>query len=228
MRTTIKPVLFLCAILFGTAAFADGGGGGGVGTGCRLPMGKFVLMFSAYQPQLTGSKKYCTTLPKLGRSNLVFDFETMGDTTETLLKGTKGSTVLGTPEGTKNTLENLDDRMKEMSGLMKQMTMSMEVVDNNGRTVFERPPEKMDRGTVESVVDFKEAGKYEVHVTLTDPKGKSMENHLAIQVGKDPGETTRNMIIAIVVIFAVLYFIYMSSPGFRKQVDGVIAKLKNF
>lgn len=202
MRTMTKSILMLWTLLLGTPAFADGGGGGGVGGGCRLPVGNFFLMFSAYQPQVTGNVKYCTTLPNLGHTNLVFDYETLEGTTAQKSK------------------LNLDRQIK-------QMMIEVEVV-KDGQTIYERPAESMEKGTIESVVDFKEAGEYEVHVTLTDPNGKSIENHMALQVGKDTGETTRNAIIAAVIIFAVLYFVYLSSAGFRKQVDALIAKFKKF
>ena len=34
------------------------------------------MTFTAYQPQLTGTAPYCSEIPELGKSAIVFDFET--------------------------------------------------------------------------------------------------------------------------------------------------------
>ncbi|MFM8443071.1 MAG: hypothetical protein ACKN9W_06970 [Methylococcus sp.] len=57
---------------------ADGGGGPGGGSSgaCRVSLGNYLVTFTAYQPQLTGTAPYCSEIPELGKSAIVFDFET--------------------------------------------------------------------------------------------------------------------------------------------------------
>ncbi|MFN3919800.1 MAG: hypothetical protein ACK4JF_05870, partial [Methylohalobius sp.] len=182
-----------------SSAFANGGGGGTVGGGCRLSVGDFALMFSAYQPQLTGDAKFCTEIPGLGQTNLVFDYESL-----------EGSTA-------KKASLDLDRQIKEM-------TIEIEIKKGD-QSIFKRPPEKFKTGILESVVNFQEAGDYVVEVKLTDPSGKTVENHLPLKVGTG-GTSLRNLIIAAVLIVAAVYLFYLSSAGFRKKVDDMLVKIK--
>lgn len=42
---------------------------------CRIKVGYEWIHFTAYTPTLTGAKEYCKTIPQLGPTNLVFDYE---------------------------------------------------------------------------------------------------------------------------------------------------------
>lgn len=195
---TIRSILMLWAIFFSITAFANGGGGT-VGGGCRLLVGDFALTFSAYQPQLTGDARFCTEIPGIGPTNLVFDYESQ-----------EGSTA-------QKAMLTLDRQIKEM-------TIGVEVKKGD-QSVFKRPPESFKKGVIESVVNFPESGDYVVEVKLTDPSGKTIENHLPLKVGTG-GTSLRNLIIAAVVIVAAVYLFYLSSAGFRKKVDDMLAKIK--
>ncbi|BCX82094.1 hypothetical protein MIT9_P1678 [Methylomarinovum caldicuralii] len=198
---------FFVALMLGfaslTPAFADGGGGGG-GDFCRVLVGDFTLMFSAYQPQLTGDRKYCTQLPGLGRTNLVFDYESK-----------EGTTSVGATRA-------LDQKIKEM-----KLTFKV-VRESDGTVIAEVPPKKMRGGIVETVVDFEQPGNYEVEVKLVDPNGKEYENHLELLVGVDSGSQMRLYMIVGVVLLALVYILYLSHAGFRAKVDVVLGKFKNF
>lgn len=51
-------------------------GGASVDTDqCRVQIGSQLVHFTAYQPQLTGTTEYCSAIPELGPSTLVFDYE---------------------------------------------------------------------------------------------------------------------------------------------------------
>lgn len=42
---------------------------------CRIHVGYEWIHFSAYTPEFTGNKTFCKTIPNLGMTNLVFDYE---------------------------------------------------------------------------------------------------------------------------------------------------------
>lgn len=42
---------------------------------CRVKIGDEWLHFSAYTPKFSGSKSFCRSIPKVGMTNLVFDYE---------------------------------------------------------------------------------------------------------------------------------------------------------
>lgn len=51
-------------------------GGASVDTDqCRILVGPHLVHFTAYQPQLTGTTEYCSDIPELGPTTLVFDYE---------------------------------------------------------------------------------------------------------------------------------------------------------
>jgi len=51
-------------------------GGASVDTDqCRVVIGSHQVHFTAYQPQLTGSTEYCNSIPELGQTTIVFDYE---------------------------------------------------------------------------------------------------------------------------------------------------------
>lgn len=51
-------------------------GGASVDTDqCRVQIGSQLVHFTAYQPQLTGTTEYCSSIPELGPTTVVFDYE---------------------------------------------------------------------------------------------------------------------------------------------------------
>ena len=202
---TFAQLIFTIVLGFAamSPAFADGGGGGTT-TGCRIPVGPFTLLFSAYQPQLTADAKYCTEIPGLGRTNLVIDYEAQ-----------EGSTSIGSKR-------KLDQQIKEMKLGVKLIR------EEDGKVLVEEPPKLFRSGIVETVANMDQPGVYELEVVLVDPNGKEMENHIELKVGSDSGEQLRTMIIAFVVLFAVFYLAYLSHAGFRQKVDALFGKAKNF
>jgi hypothetical protein len=51
-------------------------GGASVDTDqCRVQIGSHLVHFTAYQPQLTGTTEYCNTIPEVGNTAIVFDYE---------------------------------------------------------------------------------------------------------------------------------------------------------
>ncbi len=66
--------LSLGALLPVSSAWAHGGAS--VDTDqCRIFVGPHLVHFTAYQPQLTGSTEFCDSIPDLGQTTMVFDYE---------------------------------------------------------------------------------------------------------------------------------------------------------
>lgn len=60
--------------LLPVASWAHGGASVEADT-CRIFVGSHLVHFTAYQPQLAGTTEYCDSIPELGQSTLVFDYE---------------------------------------------------------------------------------------------------------------------------------------------------------
>ena len=66
--------LLLSALLPISSAWAHGGAS--VDTDqCRIFVGPHLVHFTAYQPQLAGTTEYCSDIPSVGPTTLVFDYE---------------------------------------------------------------------------------------------------------------------------------------------------------
>lgn len=67
--------LLLAAMVPTTASWADGGPSTGPSGACRVEVGTHLVLFTAYQPQFTGTTPYCSDIPELGKTAVVFDYE---------------------------------------------------------------------------------------------------------------------------------------------------------
>jgi hypothetical protein len=74
-----KNYLFALSLLVSAvipvSGWAHGGASGVDVDACRIPVGPHWVHFTAYQPQLTGTTEYCNTIPEVGSTTLVFDYE---------------------------------------------------------------------------------------------------------------------------------------------------------
>lgn len=82
-RSMQRPLIILGSLLItllGTGvSSADGGGSSAApGGGCRLMLDEHAVVFTAYQPQLTGNAPYCAEIPETGNVSVVFDLEDKG------------------------------------------------------------------------------------------------------------------------------------------------------
>jgi len=81
MKKLMKSGLFVLFTLMATALptraiWADGGGESVVeGDSCRIQVAGHWVNFAAYTPAFTAYTKYCTSIPNLGMTDLVFDYE---------------------------------------------------------------------------------------------------------------------------------------------------------
>ncbi len=68
-------VLGLVAALLVSPALWAHGGASVEADKCRIEVGPYLVHFTAYQPQLTGTTEYCNEIPELGNVVIVFDYE---------------------------------------------------------------------------------------------------------------------------------------------------------
>ncbi|HHJ39448.1 MAG: hypothetical protein AXA67_09035 [Methylothermaceae bacteria B42] len=189
MRKITRLLFTLFLSIVPPLAMAHGGGSGVEGTACRLKVGNYVVRFTAYQPQVTGDKEYCTRLPSLGPTNLVIDYES-----------------------------------RALRGIEVEFEVTRE---SDGERLFYQPPEKLKTGNFNTVVDFKEPGKYDIHIKLKAGV-EEVDEHIPLLVGVAEKVNTRIIIVATVLVLGALYIFYLSSAGFRRRVDSLFGKLAKF
>lgn len=66
--------LFFLSISFSTPSFSHRGPTDEIDN-CRIKVGFEKIHFTAYTPKFTSAQGYCQTIPHLGMTNLVFDYE---------------------------------------------------------------------------------------------------------------------------------------------------------
>jgi hypothetical protein len=74
LRKGLLALSLLVSSALPVASWAHGGASVEADT-CRIQIGSHLVHFTAYQPQLAGTTEYCNSIPELGNSTLVFDYE---------------------------------------------------------------------------------------------------------------------------------------------------------
>ena len=100
MKKLMKSALFalfalMAAALPTRAIWAHGGAAVDVDT-CRIPVAGHWVHFTAYTPTLTADTEYCNSIPSIGKTNIVFDYEG-----KKLRKMTVEFEITKEPEGTR-------------------------------------------------------------------------------------------------------------------------------
>ena len=101
-----------------------------------------------------------------------------------------------------------------------------------GKRVFFQEAAKHKSGTVMLSLPegVSEVGKYLIHITLSPEDGSSeqrLDAHMSFQAGKGQTATKNDMFLYAFFAFAALYLLYLSSAGFKRAVDEIIAKIKS-
>jgi len=185
MRKSLVALGFLTSAALPMATWAHGGAS--VDTDqCRVQIGSHLVHFTAYQPQLTGTTEYCNSIPELGQSTIVFDYE---------------------------------------GKALRNMTVEFEITkEPEGTRVFYAPPSTHANGTFNSNVNFTEAGKYRVHITLVN-EGQKVDEHIALSVGAgQSGMPTSTIVVALTLLVAGGYITYLSNAKFKGVVDNLLSK----
>jgi hypothetical protein len=117
---------------------------------------------------------------------------------------------------------------------MKYRNMSVEfevTKEPEGKRVFFQEAAKHKSGTVMLSLPqgVEEQGKYLIHITLVPDagEGERLDAHMSFQAGKGQSTSRNEMFLYAFFAFAGLYIVYLSSAGFKRAVDGALAKLKN-
>lgn len=113
----------------------------------------------------------------------------------------------------------------------RNMSVEFEVTkEPEGTRVFYQEPQKHKSGTV--VLNLQngvpEAGKYLIHITLLQDSGERLDAHMGFKAGGGQPTSKGSMGLYALVVFAGLYIFYLSNAGFKRKVDELIGKAKEF
>lgn len=99
-----------------------------------------------------------------------------------------------------------------------------------GTRVFFEAAKKHKSGTVilnlpEGVA---EPGKYLIHITLLQDSGERLDAHMSFKAGEGQPTSKGSMGLYALIFFAGLYIFYLSHAGFKRKVDELMGKAKEF
>ena len=108
---------------------------------------------------------------------------------------------------------------------LRNMTVEFEITkEPEGTRIFYQPPSTHANETFNANVNFTEAGKYRVHITLVN-EGQKVDEHIGFNVGAGAsGVPTSNIVVILTLLVAGGYIFYLSNAGFKNAVDKIITK----
>ncbi len=126
-----------------------------------------------------------------------------------------------------NTLTQLVFDYQDMR--YRDMAVEFEVTkEPEGTRVFFEEAKKHKSGTVALSLPkgVAEQGKYLIHITLLKNDGERLDAHMGFTAGA--GESISYSAYGLYALFAFagLYVLYLSSAGFKRQVDSSLEKIK--
>ena len=195
-----KGCLGLIGLFFSAAIWAHGGAAGTDTDQCKFELEPtHWIHYTAYQPSAYPAEEFCGKLPGTNTlTQLVFDYQDMK---------------------------------------YRNMLVEFEVTkEPEGKQVFLLPSAKHKKGSVnlELPNGVAEPGQYLIHITLVpDPADKDsgsatqrLDVHMGFKAGGGEPVSKNSMLLYAFFAFAGLYLLYLSSAGFKRQVDGIIGKIK--
>lgn len=201
VRLIRKGCLGLLALFFSASIWAHGGAAGTDTDQCKFELEPtHWIHYTAYQPSAYPAEEFCGKLPGLNTlTQLVFDYQDMR---------------------------------------YRNMLVEFEVTkEPEGKQVFFLPSAKHKSGTINLSLPngVPEEGQYLIHITLvpdpSDTEGLSSKERLDVHMGFKAGggqSVSRNSLLLYAFFgLAGLYVVYLSSAGFKRQVDGIITKIKS-
>ncbi len=126
-----------------------------------------------------------------------------------------------------NTLTQLVFDYQDMR--YRDMAVEFEVTkEPEGTRVFFEPAKKHKSGTVPLALPqgVTEKGQYLIHITLLKDNGERLDAHMGFKAGVGEATSYTTYGLYALFAFAALYVLYLSSAGFKRQVDGVFEKIK--
>ena len=195
-----KGCLGLAGLLFSASIWAHGGAAGTDTDQCKFELEPtHWVHYTAYQPSAYPAEEFCGNLPGTNTlTQLVFDYQDMK---------------------------------------YRNMLIEFEVTkEPEGKQVFFLPSAKHKKGSVnlELPNGVAEPGQYLIHITLVpDPTDKEagsatqrLDVHMGFKAGGGQAVSKNSLLLYAFFAFAGLYVVYLSSPGFKRQIDGIIGKIK--
>lgn len=113
----------------------------------------------------------------------------------------------------------------------RNMSIEFEVTkEPEGTRVFFQEAKKHKSGTVALSLanGVPTAGKYLIHITLLQDSGERLDAHMSFKAGGGESKSKTSIGVYLLIIFAGLYIFYLSNANFKKKVDGMIGKAKEF
>ena len=112
----------------------------------------------------------------------------------------------------------------------RNMMVEFEVTkEPEGTRIFYQEPKKHKSGTV--ILDLpegvKEKSKYLIHITLIPDQGDRLDAHMSFTAGSGQAASKESIGLYLLLAFGGLYIVYLSSEGFKRQVDGLLGKVKD-
>lgn len=112
----------------------------------------------------------------------------------------------------------------------RSMAVEFEVTkEPEGTRVFFQEAKKHKSGTVVLTLPdgVPEVGKYLIHITLVPDQGERLDAHMGFVAGKGQQVSSSSILLYAFFAFAGLYVLYLSNAGFKRTIDGLVAKIKS-
>ncbi|WP_347988328.1 hypothetical protein [Methylomonas sp. AM2-LC] len=113
----------------------------------------------------------------------------------------------------------------------RNMAIEFEVTkEPEGKRVFFEGAKKHKSGTVVLSLNdgVAEAGKYLIHITLLQDNGERLDAHMSFKAGAGQPVSKGNLGLYALVLLAGLYIVYLSNAGFKRKVDELLGRAKEF
>lgn len=111
---------------------------------------------------------------------------------------------------------------------LRKMQVEFEITkEPEGTRMYFQEASAHQTGTINATVNFKEKGKYLIHVKLIPETGEPIDAHIAFSVGS--GVQTSKTMLGIYFLFVLggLYILYLSNAGFKSKVNALLKKAKD-
>jgi len=112
---------------------------------------------------------------------------------------------------------------------LRHLQVEFEITkEPEGKRVYFQEAGKHKSGTVNATMTFKEKGNYLTHIKLIPEKGKPVDAHIAFTVGAGKKASTGEIGIYLLFVLAGLYVLYLSNEGFKRKVNSLLGKAKEW
>ncbi len=112
---------------------------------------------------------------------------------------------------------------------LRKMQVEFEITkEPEGKRVYFQPASAHKTGSVNATTTLTEPGEYLIHVKLIPEQGEPVDAHIGFTAGGGKQASSGSIWLYIFFAFAGLYILYLSSAGFKAQVDKLLGKAKDF